>query len=264
MELVNIVYRYMNHFINSEELIELLTKIDKNNFSEEEIKELDKLILDVQEITNNVDNEIDKIEEERINSYDKVLDILDKIINDENNDEETRKSLSDNYKKVIYEKNRKRDCGPRYERLFDLLRNNTLYKKSYESMNDRELLNVITHYISAPIVPEIDQETFDRLADISIKEDMKETLWRLAFNYNNKNINFSKIEDYFINIRDDYYLIELICAVENDLDMDKLVDKVFETNDKDFIIRCGNRANELDLFNEEEKNKIRLRLKEII
>lgn len=38
MELVNIIYRYINRFINSEELLELLSNMDKNKFSKDEDK----------------------------------------------------------------------------------------------------------------------------------------------------------------------------------------------------------------------------------
>lgn len=260
MELVNTVYRYMNRFINSDELINLLENIDTNKLNENEIKELNKLISEVKEIINTVNNEIDTIEEERINSYNRVKEILSTLLNDENYDDEIKNKLKENYDKLLQENERKRDCGPRYEKIVNLLSNNLLYKNKYENMNDKELLDYITQFISAPNVPEINQETFDKLVNIAIQENNKETLWRLAFNYNKKNIDFSDIEDYFIKEKDDYYLIELICAVEEDLNMERLVDKVFNTNDKEFIIKCGNRANELDIFTEEEKNKIRQRL----
>ena len=38
MDLVNIIYRYVNRFINSLELIELLTTIDRTKFSKKEAK----------------------------------------------------------------------------------------------------------------------------------------------------------------------------------------------------------------------------------
>ena len=44
MDLVNIVYRYVNRFINSEELLALLKAIDESSFSAEEVVEIDKLL----------------------------------------------------------------------------------------------------------------------------------------------------------------------------------------------------------------------------
>lgn len=102
-------------------------------------------------------------------------------------------------------------------------------------MNDYELLEFIVQYISVPMPPEIDQKAFDALAQIAIDKDEREWLQRLAFNYNGKNKNFSLIEDYFIKVKDDYYLTELISAIQEDLDMKKLKKKVLDTKDNAFI-----------------------------
>lgn len=68
MDLVNIIYRYVNRFINSDELIDLLKNIDKNKFSKKEIKEIEKLIEEVKKIIESVPIEIDQIELKRITS----------------------------------------------------------------------------------------------------------------------------------------------------------------------------------------------------
>ena len=52
-----------------------------------------------------------------------------------------------------------------------------------------------------PNPPHLTQEKFDELVAEGIKNDQREALWRLAFNYNGKNIDFSKIADYFISCR---------------------------------------------------------------
>lgn len=79
----------------------------------------------------------------------------------------------------------------------------------------------------------------------------------MAFNYNGKKKNFSNIEDYFIEKRDDYYLTELISAVQEDLNIDKLIKKVINTKDKKFINSCGNRAKNIGIFTEEEFEKLK-------
>ena len=43
MELINIVYRYLNRYINSEELVELLENIDKTKLSAKEQEDLSKI-----------------------------------------------------------------------------------------------------------------------------------------------------------------------------------------------------------------------------
>jgi len=77
-------------------------------------------------------------------------------------------------------------------------------------------------------------------------------------------MDFSRIEDYFIEKRDDYYLIELISAVEEDLDMDKLIEKVMATKDKQFINICGSKAKRFGLFTDEEIEKIKEKFKDVL
>ena len=45
MELVNLMYRYVNRFINSNELIKELKKIDISNYQDKEV--INKLIKDI-------------------------------------------------------------------------------------------------------------------------------------------------------------------------------------------------------------------------
>lgn len=100
--------------------------------------------------------------------------------------------------------------------------------------------------------PIIDQDVFDGLVNVGIKEDERESLWRLALNYHGKEKDFSCIENYFIEKRDDYYLIELISAVQEDLNMDKLIEKVIYTKDQKFIDSCFNRAKNFRIFTDED------------
>lgn len=131
-------------------------------------------------------------------------------------------------------------------------------------MSDLELLEFIAQYISAPVSPNISQETFNNLVKIGIKKDKREALWRLAFNYEGKKMDFTHIEDYFIEKRDDYYLTEFISAVYEDLDINNLIEKVINTKDRDFIIKCGNRAKNIGIFNDKEIEKLKKRVKDII
>lgn len=128
-------------------------------------------------------------------------------------------------------------------------------------MNDLELLNFITQYISVSLPPNIDQEKFNDLVKVGIKEDKREALWRLAFNYKMRKMDFILIENYFIDKRDDYYLLELISAVNEDLNMDKLIDKVVATKDKKFIMNCAIQAKKLYLISEEDYEKLREKYK---
>lgn len=257
MDLVNLMYRYINKFINSDELLKEFNNIDLSKYSEKEIKKINRLVLDVQEIKNTIANEIDEIENNRISKIDHMLESLGKAKKD-TNDEEAKLFVDKQYNKLLKDKENIRDGGKLYEGLFELLTKNLLVIKYAKKMNDDELLEFITKYISAPMPPVITQEGFDDLVKVGIKDDKREALWRLAFNYNNKKINFSIIEDYFIEKRDSYYLIELISAVQEDLDIDKIIQKVISTKEKEFINDCAKRGKRIGLITDEDIKKLNI------
>ncbi len=199
MNLVNIVYKYVNHFIDNEELVELLSNIDKSDLSKNDQEKQELLLQDVKK----------NIETEDVST--------------ENN----------------------KDSKKLYDILFNVLVNNPLYINCCKNMNSEELLEMITQYIYAPLTPNIDQELFNELISVAIKEDKRESLFRLASNYREKNKDFTYIEDYFIEKRDDYYLIELISLVEDELNIDKLAEKIISTKDEQFITKILNSAKDI-------------------
>ena len=206
MDLVNIIYRYVNRFINSAELTKLLTNIDKSKFSENENREIEELLEKVKKIIETVPIEIDQVEIRRMASLNHILEDLEKIKTNEKNSKEVKEFAENRYNNLVKDKENIRDSGPRYEQLYELLVNNPVYVNHCRKMSDLELLEFITQYISAPVTPNIDQETFDDLVSAGIEKDKREALWRLAFNYNGKKKDFTRIENYFIDKRDDYYL----------------------------------------------------------
>lgn len=257
MDLVNLMYRYINKFINSDELIKGLKNIELSKFSEAERKKINKLISSVEKIITTIPNELDEVEKKRLTTIDHMLEILGNTKELNNSDKEANEFLNKQYDKLLKDKSTIRDGGNLYVELFQLMTNNPLVVKYAKKMNDKELLEFITKYISAPLPPVINQEGFNDLVKVGIKDDKREALWRLAFNYEHKNINFSLIEDYFIEKRDAYYLIELISAVQEDLDVDKIIQKVISTKEKDFMKDCAERAKHLGLITDEEIKKLK-------
>ena len=258
MDLVKLLYKYINKFINSKELLASLKQIDLAKYSEDEIVKIKELIKDLEKIIKEIPNEIDEIEKKRLKEIDKLLNAL--------NDDNIYKSLDDEGLDFIKrekdslekDKNVVKDGGKLYDTVVDLVDNNELINKYFDKMSNKEMLEFITEYISVPITPALTQSEFDDLVMVGIEEDKREALWRLAFNYNNKNKDFTKIVDYFILKRDAYYLEELVSAVEEDLDMEHLLKKVKETNDKDFINEIIRRGKDITyLFNDEELKKIK-------
>lgn len=235
MDLVSLMYKYINRFINSDELLESLEELDLNNFTDEEKVSIKKLIDDIKSIKDKIPNEVDEIEKNRIEINEKYVNGIDKILQNNTLENKLKEKFLKIREGLLEDKKKVKDGGKLYESLFTLLADNDLINYYCDLLNDYELLEFIAQYISVPMPPQIDQEKFNDLVKVGIKNNEREWLWRLAFNYNEKNKDFSLIEDYFIEKRDDYYLTELISAVREDLNMKKLKKKVIATKDKKFI-----------------------------
>lgn len=235
MDLVSLMYKYINRFINSDELLESLEELDLNNFTDEEKVSIKKLIDDIKSIKDKIPNEVDEIEKNRLEINEKYVNGIDKILQNNTLENKLKEKFLKIREGLLEDKKKVKDGGKLYESLFTLLADNDLINYYCDLLNDYELLEFIAQYISVPMPPQIDQEKFNDLVKVGIENDEREWLWRLAFNYNEKNKDFSLIEDYFIEKRDDYYLTELISAVREDLNMKKLKKKVIATKDKKFI-----------------------------
>ena len=235
MNLVTLMYKYINRFINSDELLESLEELGLNNFSKEEKISINKLIDDIKIIKDKTANEIDEIEKNRLETIERIVSNINIILESDNLEKDLREKIEHRKEYLLEDKKKVKDGGKLYESIYILLADNKLINHYWDLMNDYELLEFIAQYISVPIPPQIDQEKFNDLVEVGIENDEREWLWRLAFNYNRKNKDFSLIEDYFIEKKDSYYLTELISAVREDLDMKKLKEKVLATKDKKFI-----------------------------
>ena len=235
MNLVTLMYKYINRFINSDELLESLEELDLKIFSKEEKISINKLIDDIKIIKDKTANEIDEIEKNRLETIERIVSNINIILESDNLEKDLREKIEHRKEYLLEDKKKVKDGGKLYESIYILLADNKLINHYWESINDYELLEFIAQYISVPIPPQIDQEKFNDLVKVGIKNNEREWLWRLAFNYNRKNKDFSLIEDYFIERKDSYYLTELISAVREDLDMKKLKEKVLATKDKKFI-----------------------------
>ena len=223
MNLVTLMYKYINRFINSDELLESLEELDLNNFSKEEKISINKLIDDIKIIKDKTANEIDEIEKNRLETIERIVSNINIILESDNLEKDLREKIEHRKEYLLEDKKKVKDGGKLYESIYILLADNKLINHYWESINDYELLEFIAQYISVPIPPQIDQEKFNDLVKVGIKNNEREWLWRLAFNYNRKNKDFSLIEDYFIERKDSYYLTELISAVREDLDMIYLI-----------------------------------------
>lgn len=248
MDLVNLMYRYINKFTNVDILITELKDIDLTAYPVDEILAIKALTKEVERIKNEIPNEIDEAEKKRLAELDRLIKMFSEAKESDTTDKETKKFLEKQCQKLQEEKKITKDGGKLYAELFTLLTQNDLIGRYAKKMDAKELLDFITEYISVPLPPPLSQKEFNELVEVGIQNDERESLWRLAFNYNNKNIDFTMIEDYFLKVKDDYYLIELISAVQEDLDVYRLIEKIVATKDMKFIDKVADRAENLGLI----------------
>ena len=120
-------------------------------------------------------------------------------------------------------------------RITDLLLNNEIFTTLADQMTNQDLMLLITYYIFAPMIPMIDQETFNDLVNSAIQYDYPlEKVWRLAMNYDSRGYNYDLIDEFFVNSKDSYYLAEYISGVIQ-VNKEKIVNMIIQTKDKEFI-----------------------------
>ena len=228
-EFLNICYSFFNRHITVLELIEKLNSIKS--------KEIKKLVNEIVKISEKYPNSEDEIVVVERNKTDNLINKLDKIPRD-NNDFESLYNAIDNIKE--YNKKEK-DSYERWYKVFCLINDNDYFNSCYEKLSSYELLEFIAQYIKAPFPPKLSQEEFDNLVKVGIEHNEREWLWRLAFNYVDKEIDIDSITNYFIQVKDGYYLVETISAMGEYLDIDNILGKIDDSElikylEKDYSI----------------------------
>ncbi len=240
IDFLNVCYKYINRFINAEELVKMLEEI-KNDEIEALIKELKTIM---EEVTNEED-ELVKNEREKLSQ---ILTKLGQVPEDG-----AMKAISDTVTRVKKSYDRERDSYERWSRIVKCVTGNKYFDECYGNLSDYELLEYITQSIKAPCPPHLSQERFDELVLAGIKNDARESLWRFAFSYENAGLDMDEIIDYFIKKKDGYYIAEMISAIST-LDIDKLVDKI---TDKELIKDLEGRKDVIiNRMTEEKYNKL--------
>ena len=98
------------------------------------------------------------------------------------------------------------------------------------------ILNELKTCLSLDHPKNIGQENLDKLIDYAIKNGNREIVWRIALSYSIFDLDFTKIMLYFIEVKDEFYVIETLYAVDDDkIDLKLTKKKVLETNDNEFI-----------------------------
>ena len=210
-------------------------------------KKIDDLISDIKKISKDVPNTED---EYVIKEREKIKRLIDRFEAFKDKNDFFNKQLE--HLKRDYEK--EMDSHERWFNVVDYINKNEYFNECYDNLTDYELLEFIAQNIQAPFPPKLSQDEFNRLVKVGIEKDKREWLWRLAFNYERRNINFDEIANYFIDKKDAYYIAELISAVGYCLNIDAMIDKI---NDKEIIEGLKERKDVMGSYiSEEQFNKL--------
>lgn len=158
MDLVNLVYRYVNKFINSNDLVKQLKNLDSEKYSKEEIEIIEKLILDIENIRENVPNEIDEIEKRRLDNIERMLALFEDAQKNFK-DEKSLKIINEKYNQMFHEKEITKDGDNLY---LDI-------EKAQEAglntiwVNSKNVINETVKTITVQSVCEINEELIEKL-----------------------------------------------------------------------------------------------------
>lgn len=176
-----------------------------------------------------------------------IATVLFKYINKKHNNEELLKDLNELLE--LYPEDKK-EINKMIDKINDVISSTLLeierdskiekmlfewdyYLKVATSMTPFEVANMIGDLFYLQYKPHIDQEYFDDMVDTLKEKDEREYLWRLALNYE-RMFDMDKIETYFINVKDSYYLAELI-SIQDNPNYGRIAKKLIDSKDKELI-----------------------------
>lgn len=176
-----------------------------------------------------------------------IATVLFKYINKNHNNEELLKDLNELLE--LYPEDKK-EISKMIDKINDVISSTLLeierdskiekmlfewdyYLKVATSMTPFEVANMIGDLFYLQYKPHIDQEYFDDMVDALKEKDEREYLWRLALNYE-RMFDMDKIETYFINVKDSYYLAELI-SIQDNPNYGRIAKKLIDSKDKELI-----------------------------
>lgn len=223
MEFLKLTQKYLNRYINANDFHTALAKLDSKQLSSDQLVSFSALVTSVEEIIKETTDAPDELIKKELKQSQDTIDYLEKIIQKNTN---IPPELKDELERMRKNQKQPRDNFDRWTRISDAIKENKFYKGSLEDLSDSQLLELIAEDISAPRPIVIDAKKFDQLVQIGIKEKARESLWRLALNYHHSGFNLQQIADCYIEKEDTYYLTELISAVGDTLDNDKIISQL--------------------------------------
>ena len=103
-------------------------------------------------------------------------------------------------------------------------------------MDDEKILKDLDDHLTLSFYTDMTQDRLNKLIDYCKNNDLREKAWRLALTFSNYNFDYLKLAKYYIDVKDSWYLSELLHAVgENKIKIYNVYNDVLNTNDQKFI-----------------------------
>lgn len=103
-------------------------------------------------------------------------------------------------------------------------------------MNIDEIMSNLDSNLILTYKIDINQEKINQLIEYCIKYNLKEKAWRIALTFDQYGYDFSNLANYYIRVRDNWYLIELLYVVgEESIKLYETYNDVLKTKDLKFI-----------------------------
>ena len=230
IEFLCLFNRFANKSITANNLYKELLNIDTSNFDKDTLFEFNKIKDDIKKLM----DEYPIIEDDYIKSASEANKFLIEKLNEFN--DKNNKLTKKEFNCLNKENNPERDSIDRFNVIYDYIKNNSFINNIIDNLSDIELLQIITRNFSAVKLFDISKEKFDDLVKLAISKDMKEALFRLANNFTNyDNYDLNPIINYYIKIKDSWYISELISSTYylDKLDLKKIFNSI---DDKDLIL----------------------------
>ncbi len=100
-------------------------------------------------------------------------------------------------------------------------------------MDVEKILKDLDNHLTLSFYIDMTQDRLDKLIDYN---DLREKAWRLALTFSNYNFDYLKLAKYYIEVKDSWYLSELLHVVgEEKIKIYDVYSDVLKTNDEKFI-----------------------------
>lgn len=123
-------------------------------------------------------------------------------------------------------------------------------------MDDEKILKDLDDHLTLSFYTDMTQDRLNKLIDYCKNNNLREKAWRLALTFSNYNFDYLKLAKYYIDVKDSWYLSELLHAVgENKIKIYNVYNDVLNTNNQKFISEVQEEF--MWYFNVEDKEELK-------